>query len=1114
MGSKRDTRQLPNTLWEGPFFEQHSLGLCNRETVLALLRRNPDWRMGILPDRVGEFRRDREEVLAQRLYAVPYPPEVTVRFQFPPDFRTPPHGHLVVLQPWEYWAAPREWVRVANEVAAQFWVPSRYVRDGFVASGMNPDRVFVTPHGVDPVTMRPDGPMMDLPTDKGFRFLFVGGTIPRKGADVLLTAYLAEFGPDEDVCLVIKEFGAQSFYRGQGLGERIRAAASDPNCPSVVYVTGNLSEEQVPNLYRACDALVHPFRGEGYGLPIAEAMACGLPVIITRHGAPLDYVNDDVAYLVDATEVPGPAEGLASFDLAIPPLWAEPSVEHLRRQMREVFENRAAARAVGRRASEHMHRYHTWDAAAGAFEERLASLPRLDAKPIRRPTFIAGLALDLKLRGRVGVDLAVVERALREQPDEPALIAARAKGLLSVGNWDEAVRSLEQARVQHPDSLDVLGQLAWAYAYSQREDLAYQVAEHAMGLEGTDYRLSAALVALYGHYTNLSTCKWISAKERKAAQARAGTLEAHLVAAGWSPEAMQPLGTGLSLCMIVKNEETNLPRCLDSVRGVVDEIVVADTGSTDRTVEIAEAYGAKVVHFPWCDDFSAARNESLRHATKEWILWLDADETLEASSIPTLREGLVRPQFGGYMMQILNFMSDGEGTDVFTHRPCRLFRRLPRVRFEGRIHEQVMQSIAESGLPVANLAGARILHYGYSPTAMQERGKTDRTLSLIQAELERDPENVFHQFNLANTYYVAGRYEEAATVLAGCADRIHERQDFCATAYHLWASAMVNLNRPEEALTACQAADARGVESPAIEFSRATALYQLGRHNEALEAVERTRSMPWKDETTGDYTVTTFKLRFVEGQCRLASGDTEAAVACFEDSLRESPDYPLGHYFLALALAKLGRAREAVDHALIPVDDAKIGNSALLLASHLLSDLSEYRRAAQVAGQLSRRMPENEELWARWLHFAEKAEDWQEINAAYSARAEHGELSADMFINWGRACASLQDWDRALAHMKDAIDLEPTNANAMFNAGDLLYKLGAYNEAADAYQAALRLDPKHADGWFVLGNALFQLRVFEGAKVAFQQALQLRPGHEEAKHNLELVEEVIRATAA
>jgi glycosyltransferase involved in cell wall biosynthesis len=82
----------------------------------------------------------------------------------------------------------------------------------------------------------------------------------------------------------------------------------------------------------------------------------------------------------------------------------------------------------------------------------------------------------------------------------------------------------------------------------------------------------------------------------------------------------------ISLCMIVRNEERKLARALDSARDWVGEIVVVDTGSTDRTVEIAESYGARVIHFPWCDDFSAARNASLDAATNEWALVLDADE--------------------------------------------------------------------------------------------------------------------------------------------------------------------------------------------------------------------------------------------------------------------------------------------------------------------------------------------------------------------------------------------------------------------------------------------------------------------------------------------------------
>jgi tetratricopeptide (TPR) repeat protein len=115
---------------------------------------------------------------------------------------------------------------------------------------------------------------------------------------------------------------------------------------------------------------------------------------------------------------------------------------------------------------------------------------------------------------------------------------------------------------------------------------------------------------------------------------------------------------------------------------------------------------------------------------------------------------------------------------VFTHRPCRLFRRLPTVEFTGKIHEQVLASIGDAGLLCANLGGARILHFGYGQQMMADRGKLNRTLELIHKELEDDPDNSFHQFNLGNTLYVAGRMEEAVEAFSQCAENINPKQDF------------------------------------------------------------------------------------------------------------------------------------------------------------------------------------------------------------------------------------------------------------------------------------------------------------------------------------------------
>lgn len=1098
-------KSLPNTVWEGDFFETHSLAQCNFNYAQALLRRNPSWNLGLFAEATeGRSFED-------RLYRLPHPVECTVRFQYPPDFRKPPFGHLIAMQPWEYGACPSDWVYGANEILTELWTPTSFVRDCFIKSGVAPDKVFVVPHGIEPSVYTPTGDSLPLETGKGFNFLFVGGTIPRKGADVLLAAYVAEFGPDEDVCLVVKEFGAQSFYRGQTLHSEFRAAESDPNRPSILLLHEDLPFEAMPKLYRACDALVHPFRGEGYGLPIAEAMACGLPVVVTNHGAPLDFVDATTGYLVDAQVTAIPGDGLKSMELVGEPYWAEPEMASLRRWMRHVFENREEARSVGRRAAETMRASHTWDHAAQVAEERLLSLPEVPQG--NRFSFAEAAAIaahELERREKKGKDLLLVERALDACPEEPNLLAAKAKALISAGEWDSAFQLLQES----PKAPPVVGQLCWMYAHTQKESSAWDLAQAGMKDNNEDFRFIASLEALYGHYVCLGTAKWSNKAVKKEAKLRASKLGKYLEARGWDPAMAEPLGTRLSLCMIVKDEEKFLPQCLESVRGIVDEMVIVDTGSRDRTVEIAEARGAQVHTFAWTDDFSEARNEALKHCTGDWVLWLDADEALEPSSVGPLREAMVRPQFGSFLMQVVNFMSEGSTNDVFTHHPCRLFRRIPGARFSGKIHEQVLPSIAEAGMLSANLAGARILHYGYAAGTMDEKKKLDRTMRLVEAELDADPDSPFHQFNLGNTLYVRGDYERAVEAFAYCADRIEKSQDYCATAYHLWAAALVNLKRPQEALHACERADGRGVESPAIEFSRATALYVLDRFADALSAAGRAREIPWQDQTTGDFTVTTYKLEMVEGQCFLGLDEISHAIERLETSVRHAAEYPTSRYFLGLAYARAERYPEAIEQFEKAYADPKLAEAALQMNIELMSRLGSVAKAAQLAGRLCRSKPHDDEHWNKWVYLAERAQDWREVNAAYAFRSENHALTGDMYINWGRACATMQDWKEAMDHFEDAIELDPSNANAFFNAGDCLYQVGAYQEAADAYQTGLRADPENAEGWFVLGNSFYRMRMFDGAKIAFEQTLMLRPNHTRARSNLELVEEAIRSTAA
>ena len=147
----------------------------------------------------------------------------------------------------------------------------------------------------------------------------------------------------------------------------------------------------------------------------------------------------------------------------------------------------------------------------------------------------------------------------------------------------------------------------------------------------------------------------------------------------------------LSLCMIVKNEEAILAKCLESVKGVVDEMIVLDTGSTDRTVAIAEEYGAKTPRFSWCDDFSAARNEALRHVTGDWVLVLDADEQLNPAIANRLKTEIAKEQ-----NLVINLIRQEIGAKQSPYSlTSRLFRHHPKIQFSRPYHALIDDSVIE-----------------------------------------------------------------------------------------------------------------------------------------------------------------------------------------------------------------------------------------------------------------------------------------------------------------------------------------------------------------------------------------------------------------------------------
>ncbi|MBD2293109.1 tetratricopeptide repeat protein [Anabaena sphaerica FACHB-251] len=222
----------------------------------------------------------------------------------------------------------------------------------------------------------------------------------------------------------------------------------------------------------------------------------------------------------------------------------------------------------------------------------------------------------------------------------------------------------------------------------------------------------------------------------------------------------------LSLCMIVKNEEASLPKCLGSVQNVVDEIVVLDTGSTDKTPEIAQQFGAKVHYFQWCNDFSAARNEALKYVTGDWVLVLDADETLTPEIAQQIREAI---NIDDYLL--INLVRQEVGA---TQSPyslvSRLFRHHPDIRFERPYHALVDDSIAailkkENYWQVGYLTGVAILHAGYQKAVINQQNKYAKAAAAMEEFFAANPDDAYVCSKLGALYVEMGQINEGIELL-------------------------------------------------------------------------------------------------------------------------------------------------------------------------------------------------------------------------------------------------------------------------------------------------------------------------------------------------------------
>ncbi|WP_040484593.1 glycosyltransferase family 2 protein [Lyngbya aestuarii] len=399
----------------------------------------------------------------------------------------------------------------------------------------------------------------------------------------------------------------------------------------------------------------------------------------------------------------------------------------------------------------------------------------------------------------------------------------------------------------------------------------------------------------------------------------------------------------LSFCMIVRNEEQNLAQCLQSVKGVVDEMVVLDTGSTDRTTEIAKEWGAQVYYFDWCDDFAVARNFALKYVTGEWILVLDADERLVSSIVPQIKQAITQED-----CLVINLVRQEIGASQSPYSLIsRLFRNHPKIQFNRPYHALIDDSVnqllkQEGRWKIGSLADVAILHEGYQADAIARRNKQQIAKQAMQSYLAEQPSDPYVASKLGALYVDMGEIAKGLQLLTKGLKQLNlyskyeeaEADDslFYELHYHLGIA-----HRKKQNL-----AEAKHYYEIAIKANILPQL-KLGAYNNLGNLLKDTGHLL---EAKAAYEMTLqIDPNFVQGYYNLgmtlrAMGDYAEAIAAYQKAIQLDPNYAEAYQNLGVALLSAGKVLSGLEALKTAV------------ALHQKSDPTEAERLRQTLQQM------------------------------------------------------------------------------------------------------------------------------------------------------------------
>jgi len=432
----------------------------------------------------------------------------------------------------------------------------------------------------------------------------------------------------------------------------------------------------------------------------------------------------------------------------------------------------------------------------------------------------------------------------------------------------------------------------------------------------------------------------------------------------------------ISLCMIVRDEQEMLAQCLESVKTVVDEIIVVDTGSSDATVDIARKYGAKVYEHAWEDDFSKARNIALSYATQAWILVLDADERLSASAALQVKGILQACDCEGLRVKVRDLIHDSEDIGFLVNTSTRFFRNRAEYRYERKIHEQIDASILAAKIgPPPILSNLVVDHYGYLEQAVAKGRKRKRNLRLAEREAQTISDG-FSYYNVAVEYIRNKRYEEALTALNKSLALLDHGLSVTAEVYHRKAICFMEMEKFDLAVKTLEEGLSLYPDFTDLMYQKAEALSHLHRYRDAIQAFLECRKMG--DSNAGYYTVQGvggYRAAYSIGIVYHVLRSFAEALKWYRLCLKENPAHKGAVYRIAEVLRETVKP-EQIDRELAIYFDLS-NEDAKRIYLDVLFSIDRFQTVLSLAQELHGKSPALNGVLARGAVSALHCGDWE-----------------------------------------------------------------------------------------------------------------------------------------